>query len=108
MILRDRVVRLRAPVVADGYGNQRRDWDEATSVIFPATVQPVTSDENNVDQDRTVSRWRCFLPPTADVEVTDRFIWDGVTHEVDGEVEVWKRRGRVHHKEAVLKKVSQR
>ncbi|GAA2516693.1 phage head completion protein [Winogradskya humida] len=107
MILRDRVTRLRAPLVGDGYGNQERDWDQAVAVEYPAGVGPASSTEDVHDQQRTTTRWRVFLPPTADLEATDRVTWDGTTFEVDGDVERWKRRGRLHHVEAVLLKVTQ-
>lgn len=111
MILRDTVVRRRAALISGGYGNQQRDWATATSVTYPAVIGPVSTSEDVVDQVRTVTRWRMFLPPSADVVATDRIEWDdgsGVkTFEVDGDVEVWKRRGRRHHLEAALLKVTQ-
>ena len=105
MILRDRVTRLRAASVSTGYGNTKRDWANAAGVNYPASVTPQASDENVVDQQRTVARWRLILPATADVVVTDRIFWDGEVHEIDGEVERHKRRGRIHHLEATLIKV---
>lgn len=107
MILRDQVVRRRAALVSSGYGNQAPDWPNATSVTYPAEVQPISSTEDVVDQDRTVTRWRLFLDSAADVVATDRIEWDGNTYQVDGDVERWKRRGILHHLEAVLLKVTQ-
>lgn len=112
MILRDQVIRLRAAASPnDGYGNSKADWNSASSITYPAAVQPMTlrsSNENVVDQSRTVTRWQMFLPPSADVIATDRIEWNGQIFEVDGDIEVWKRRGRPHHIEAVLVKVTQR
>lgn len=107
MLLQDTVVRLRAGTVADGYGNPRRDWTTATEASFPADVQPTASSEDVVDQDRTVTRWRLFLGPYAELLATDRVRWDGAVYEVEGDVERWKRRGVLHHTEAVLIKVTQ-
>lgn len=110
MLLSDTVTRRRAPLVAGPYGNSQRDWPNATSVTYPAEVQPVSSTEDVVNQQRTVTRWRMFLGPAADLEATDRIEWDdgtGVgTYEVDGQVEGWKRRGQPHHLEAVLMRVT--
>lgn len=107
MIFRDRIVRLRAPQITAGYGNTRRDWASATSTLYPATVGPVSTDEDVVDQNRVTGRWRMFLPATADVVATDRIVYDGDTYDIDGDVERWKRHGRLHHLEAVLLKVTQ-
>lgn len=107
MILRDKVTRLRAPLVDGPYGNQTRDWANATAVTYAAEVQPVSSTEEVVNQQRTETRWRLFLGPSADLEATDRILWDGDTYEVDGEVERHKRRGALHHLEAVLLRVEQ-
>lgn len=107
VILRDRVTRLRAPLVRDAYGNETRDWDGAAELGLPAAVGPMSTAEDVDDQQRTTTRWRIILPPSVDVEATDRIRWDGFTFEVDGEVERWKRRGRPHHVEAVLLKVIQ-
>lgn len=107
MILRDSVTRLRAPLTSGGYGNQKRDWAAATSTSYPAAVQPVSSAEEVVDQVRTATRWRLFLPRSADLLASDRIEWDGGTYEVEGDVERWKRFGRLHHLEAVLFRVTQ-
>lgn len=106
MILSDAVVRQRAPLIAGPYGNQQRDWPNATSVTYTAELQPVSSTEDIVNQQQTVTRWRLFLGPDADLQATDRVVWDGDTYEVDGDVERWKRWGVLHHVEAVLMRVN--
>lgn len=106
MIFGDSVTRLRAPLVTGPYGNELYDWPNATSVDYAAEVQPVSSTEDVVNQPQTVTRWRMFLLPDANVKATDRIVWAGLTLEVDGEVEQWRPRGRLHHFEAVLKRVS--
>jgi len=107
VILRDQVARLRAPLVASGYGNQTPDWPNATSTTYSAAVGPLTTAEDVVDQRQTTTRLRLILPPSADVIAADRIVWAGQTYEVDGEVVAVKRRGRTHHYEAVLVKVTQ-
>lgn len=107
MQLADVITRKRAPLVTDRYGKQVRDWSAAASVDYPAEVQPVSSTENVVNQARTETRWRVWLGPSADLAATDRVVWDGVTFEVEGDVERWKRRGRLHHLRAVLVRVAQ-
>ncbi|WP_280836138.1 head-tail adaptor protein [Micromonospora sp. A200] len=102
------MTRVRAALVDGPYGNQDRDWDNAPpGVAYPAEVQPVSSTEDVVNQQQTVTRWRMFLGPQADLEATDRVQWDGDTYEVDGDVERHKARGRLHHLEAVLMRVEQ-
>lgn len=107
MLLHDQVTRLRAGLTEGPYGNETRDWDNATSATYSAEVQPVSSTEDIVNQQQTITRWRLFLPASADLEATDRIVWDGDTYEVDGDVERWKRRGVLHHLEAVLMRVEQ-
>jgi hypothetical protein len=108
MILHDRVTRLRGTPTSGGvYGGQDTDWSNPGTAVYPAEVQPISQTEDVAGQQRTQTRWRVFLPPSADVLATDRIVWDGVTYEVEGEVERWKRRGVLHHLEAVLVKVTQ-
>ncbi|BEL07827.1 hypothetical protein Q0Z83_060180 [Actinoplanes sichuanensis] len=107
MQLRDSVIRQRAATVPDGYGNQRPDWSSTDDAAYPADVQPLATDEQVVDEQRTTTRWRLILPATADVIASDRIAWDGDVYEIDGDVQRWKRRGVVHHLEAVLLTVNQ-
>lgn len=107
MILRDQVSRLRAPLIVAGYGNEALDWPNATSVTYPAAVGPLTTSEDVVDQRQTTTRLRLILPASADAAAADRIVWGGQTYEIDGEVVAVKRRGRIHHHEAVLVKITQ-
>lgn len=101
---------LRAPLTTDGKGNQISDWANATSTTTPAWLQPVESDaasfEKILNQDRIVSRWRLFLPATADVLATDRITYGADTMFVDGEVQTWSNSVAAHHQEAYLRKVT--
>ena len=107
MLLSDSIVRRRAPLVTGAYGKQVRDWAQATSVTYQAEVQPVSSTEDVVNAAETETRWRIWLHPSADLAASDRVVWDGATYEVDGDVERWKERGRLHHLRAVLVRVAQ-
>ncbi|GAA3781172.1 phage head completion protein [Micromonospora maritima] len=107
VILHDQVTRLRAPLAEGPYGNEERDWDNPEQATWPAEVQPVSSTEDVVNQQQTVTRWRLIVGPSADLVATDRVVWDGATYEIDGDVERWKRRNVLHHLEAVLMRVEQ-
>lgn len=101
------VVTKRAPLVTDSKGNQLRDWvNAATSRNIPAWVQPLTSAEQTLNQDRVVSRWRIFLDPAADVQATDRVVWNGRTFQVDGEIQAWDNGYGTHHLEGFLRSVT--
>lgn len=106
-------VRVRAPLVADRYGNKKRDWAAAERLtlagvnVQPAGSPPV-SDEDTVDRQTTVTGWRLYSSPGRDVDLleTDRLEYDGMTFEVDGKVGRWRIGTRVHHVEADLKEIS--
>lgn len=109
MRLRDTGTRLRGVTVAGEYGNPSSiDWTEATlsKLDLACEMQPESSDEDVVQQDRTTSRWRLFLPAGSDMTAKDRWRFNGVDYEVDGEVQSWRVRGREHHIEARLIRVS--
>lgn len=109
MRLRDTGTRLRGVAVAGDYGNPDSvDWTEGTlgKLDLPCEMQPESSDEDIVQQQRTTSRWRLFLPAGADMTARDRWRFFGVDYEVDGDVEHHRRGGREHHLEARLLKVT--
>lgn len=107
MLLADFILRKRAITEDDGYGNLRRDWAHTEDVEYPAEVQPLSAAEDVSDQDRLETRWRLWLYPKADLVPTDRVVWDGQTYEVIGDIEVWKQKGRVHHKKVILIKIEE-
>lgn len=105
MRLTQTVTRLRGTVIAGPYGSTDEiDWSNPITAVYAAEVQPLSSEENVVLQQRVETRWRAFLPPEADVLATDRIAWDGATYEIDGEPEQWKRCGIVHHLELILRR----
>jgi hypothetical protein len=108
---RDVLVRVRAPVVDDPYGNPVRDWDAATSTDLSGwRVQPVQGSRQNtadtLPRDGLERRQRAFGPPDADVLRTDRIEWQGETWIVDGDVDRWRSpTGRLAHTELILQRM---
>lgn len=104
-LLRDTVTIVRAPLISGPYNSSTYDWANATRTTAAASVHPVSSTEDVVQQQRTETRWKLYLDPYADLAATDRVEWDGDSYEVDGEVERHKARGLLHHQSAVLTRV---
>jgi len=112
MLYADTVVRVRAPLGDDGYGNptSQRDWSRATrTVISGVSFQPDTSTETaDGTRDTVITGYRLITPKGRDIDLlaTDRIEVDGMTLEVDGAVGRYKVGGRVHHVEARLREVT--
>ncbi|MFI1580015.1 hypothetical protein [Embleya sp. NPDC020630] len=107
------VVIVRAPLVADRYGSEQRDWDAATRTeVSGVNVQPASapaqSTEYITDRQTTATGYRLYTPRGMDLDLqeTDRVEYAGMTLEVDGKVGRWPRPGGgVHHVEAELMEV---
>ena len=98
------IVRERAPLVDDGYGNSVRDWAAASLLTIPnCSVQPAVGTEVTVNRDTVVSRWQLFAPEGTDLLPSDRVRHLGVVYEVDGDVQLWDGLGRYVY--AVLQQV---
>jgi hypothetical protein len=101
MNLRDTVSVVRAPLIAGPYGTQIRNWAGAITATYAAQVSPESSIEVVGDEARTVTRWRLFAGPDADIQATDRVVWDDggglATYEVDGQVMRSHQKGSLHH-----------
>lgn len=105
MQLQEKITRLRAPLTSAGYGNQTRDWANATSTDFYVKWSHKAVDEVVGDEPRTVTKGYVFGDPYLDLEATDRVIGpDGITYEVDGEVMRSYVRGQLHHVRAYLRR----
>jgi hypothetical protein len=104
----DTIIRLRAPLVNDPYGNPVWDWDNATSTPLAGwRVQPMQG--SRVSAAETIPREglergrRLFGPYDADVLTTDRIEWDGVVWSIDGDVDRWRSpTGALAHAEIIL------
>lgn len=104
--LHDKLNIVRAPLITNEHGNQVPDWLNVTRQFgVPADVQPDTTTEQAADRQTTVTRWRIWLPAGTDVLVTDRLEWAGLTLEVDGEPDRWRRRSVAHHVELLARRV---
>lgn len=110
----DVVTILNAPL-SETYGGQlSRNWEAAQ--LFPdvpADVQPIGSQEDTDRRDTAITRWRIILGPGEPLNAASRVRWAGAVREgdplgeldVEGDVGLFKLRGRPHHQEAVLKRV---
>ncbi|MEV6102621.1 hypothetical protein [Nocardia sp. NPDC051981] len=108
---RDTVVRLRAPLVTDAYGNRVRDWAAAGRVPMSGwRVQPVQGTRlktaETIPREGLERMRRAFGPHGADVVRTDRIEWAGSVWEIDGDVDPWRGpSGRIAHIELMLTRV---
>lgn len=106
MILHDPITRLRAPLIAGSYGDQSRDWPNATSTTYRVHWSAKSVTEVVGDEARTIIRGKIFGGPDLDLEATDRVVFDGDTYEVDGEIMRSYRQGQLHHVRAFLRKIT--
>lgn len=107
MILDDTVTRLRAPLVSSGYGNSSRDWANATATDFQVHWSARSVNETVGDEPRTNSQAKILGDEYLDLEATDRIVGpDGLTYEVDGEIQRSYRYGQQHHVRAYLKRIT--
>lgn len=110
MRYRDVVTVVRAPEVAGPDGSTAPDWTvpegSLTVTDYPGELQPISSTEEIVGQDRTESTHKAFLPAEADVTSADRLRHQGLEYWVDGAPEDHRHRGRPHHIEAFCFRVT--
>lgn len=104
----DTVIRVRAPLVSNDYGDLERDWAAATSTPLAGwRVQPMQGSRVNVadslPREGLDRRQRAFGPYDTDMLTTDRVEWQGETWVVDGDVDRWRSpTGALAHTELVL------
>jgi hypothetical protein len=103
--LHDRITRLRAAIVSDGYGNGKRDWTAVSSADFLVHWSAKSVAEVVNDEPQTITRAKIFGGPDLDLEVTDRVLFNGDTYEVDGDIMRSYRRGNLHHVRAMLLRI---
>lgn len=102
------ITRLRAPLVADGYGNGKRDWTAATSQAMTVHWSAKSANEVVGDEPQTDTRVKIFGWPPFDLDATDRVVGpDGLTYEVDGQImqSFHPRTGQLHHVRAFLRRI---
>lgn len=88
----------------DDYG----DHVETGRATYPGCqLQPLSSVEEIETGDQVTSRWSLYGPAHLEASAVDRVIVEGITYELDGDLQLWRDlSGRPHHVEAVLRKVT--
>jgi hypothetical protein len=112
LLYNDSIEVLRAPLAANRYRDEKRDWDAATSTPYdgvnmqPLQV-PVESTEYTEDRQTTVTRYLLITRPGTDIDLlaTDRVAFGGMILRVDGDVGRWPAPS-VRHVEARLVRIS--
>lgn len=113
LLYEDSIEVLRAPLVANRYRDEKRDWDAVTAApadglnVQPLQV-PVQSVEHTDDRQTTVTRWQVTTRRGVDLDVveTDRVRYAGAVCEVVGKVGRWPAPGGgVHHVEFVIEEI---
>ena len=101
---------IRAPLIANRYGGQVRDWDNAVRTdVDGVSIQPAATTEDVRDRELLTNRFTLFTSRGRDIDLlaTDRVQWNGLTLQVDGDPNRWPAPGGgVHHVEAALKQVT--
>ena len=101
---------VRAPLAANRYGGQIRDWANATRTdVEGVSVQPGPSTEDVRDRELLVGTWTLYGPRGRDIDLlaTDRVQVDGMVLQVDGDPNRWPAPGGgIHHVEAKLRQVT--
>lgn len=86
-VARHTIVRVRAPLVDDGRGNQARDWDRAVETSLPGWAVDVGATvEDVVNRDGASTEYTIRGPYAADLATSDRVRLLGGLYEVDGAV----------------------
>lgn len=82
---RHQIVRLRAPLVDDGRGNQTRDWPNAAEKPLDGwAIDAGATAEDTTNRDGSSTAYTLRGPLDADIEATDRVRLFGETFLVDG------------------------
>lgn len=81
------LTRLRAPLVSDGRGGQKRDWPAASSAALPGwQIDAGVTLKDGQNRDGSLIAYTARGPLEADVEGSDRIVYLGKTFEIDGAV----------------------
>jgi hypothetical protein len=107
VILNEAITRVRAPLTADAYGNQTRNWATATSTDFLVKWSHKAVSEVVGDEPRTTMKGYVFGNPDLDLVSTDRVVGpDGLTYELDGDLMRSYVHGQLHHVRAYLRRTT--
>ena len=100
------VTRVRAATTTDGHGNTIFNWGAASSSdIGGCGVQPLDGSENSLGRDAVTTLLKLYAPPDADLLSTDRIVYDGVTYEIEGSVQILDALHALSHKKCFLRRV---
>jgi head-tail adaptor len=106
--------RIRAGTTTDRAGDNTPDWSPGAVdelEITGLSIQPRTQAESSTSERPAlvVSGWLVISEPGSNPDITaaDRFRFDGITCEVDGDIARWPDSdGGVHHVEFALKRAT--
>lgn len=87
----------------DDYGRPIYAYRETT---VWGDLTPLASEEYTEAAQQVVTRYRLHLPVGAPVVGTDEVVVDGLTYGVKGDAEPHRLRGRLHHYEAIVERVT--
>lgn len=101
---------IRAPLIANRYGGQVRDWANAVRTdVDGVSIQPTVSTEDTRDRELLTNTYTLFTSRGRDIDLlaTDRVQWGDLVLQVVGDPNRWQAPGGgVHHVEATLKQVT--
>jgi hypothetical protein len=89
---------------SDDYG----DRIETGRDDYPGcSIQPLSTSERLETGDQALTRWTVYGPPTLAAGPMDQLISDGITYELDGDIQLWRDlTGQPHHVEAFLRRAT--
>lgn len=90
----------------DGWGDPIPG--ETVETAFYGDLQPLSSVEKvTAGLDRAIDTFRLFMPASVQLDAKATIAVDGVEYQLEGTPEPHRLNGRVHHYEALAKRVSQ-
>lgn len=100
-------VTILTPAATTGrYGDEEKDWANATNSTVKGWVSQRTQSEDHDQREAQVSDWILFLNPDETITGGARVQWEGITFEIEGPTNpAWSPRG-VHHLEVPLRVVT--
>lgn len=79
-------------------GATRPTWGDLT---------PLAAEEYTEAAQQVVTRYRVHLPVSAGpIAATDKLVVDGIEYDIKGDPEPHRLRGRLHHSEALVERVT--
>ncbi|MGD7706344.1 hypothetical protein [Microlunatus sp. Y2014] len=88
----------------DRYGNPIYGPD--IEVPFYGELRPLVGDENLVNRELVITRFRMFIPRTVIFTAFDKVRYDGKDYQFVGHPEPHNIGGRIHHHEVVVERAT--